>query len=123
MANATVPVLTFGEQQTVGAMNVPTDILNPALSATAAAVATSGTIATSGVTVARVSPAAAVTGVILAPGEYPGKRLSVINEAVAANSVTFAAAATSNVAAGTSAVIAGQARLDFLWDPFLNLWV
>ncbi len=119
----TVQILGFGAQQTVGAIDVPTDILQPALSATAAAVATAGTIATTGVTVARVSPAAAVTGVILEPGDDPGKRRSVINEAAAANSVTFAAAATSNVAAGTAAVIAGQARLDLVWDPFLALWV
>lgn len=123
MANQTVSVLDFGQQQTVGAIQVPLDLLNPQVSTTAAAVAADGTIDTAGVTVARVSPTAAVTGVILAPGEYPGKRLTVINEAVAANSVTFAAAATSNVAAGTAAVIAGQAKLDFCWDPYLWLWV
>jgi hypothetical protein len=92
-------------------------------SATAAAIATGGTIVTSGppqIGQARVSPAAAVTGVILAPGVTPGQTVWVINEAVAANTITFAAAATSNVADGASDVIAGlQARL-YVWDSAAN---
>ena len=123
MANEPLQILAYGAQQTVGPVEVPYDILNPQLSTTADAVATGGTISTSGVTVARVAPTAAVTGVILEPGEYPGKRLTVVNEAASADSVTFAAAGTSNVALGTSAVIAGQASLTLTWNPFLGLWM
>ncbi len=122
-SSGTISLLTFGAQQTVGAMEVPQDSLVPFVSTTAPATATGSTIATDALTVVRVSPTAAVTGVILEPGQYPGKRISVINEAASANSVTFAASGTSNVAAGTSAVINGQARLDFVWDPGLNPWV
>jgi hypothetical protein len=92
-------------------------------SATAQAIASNGTISTSGppqVGVARVSPAGAVTGVILQPGTNPGQTVWVVNEAAAANTVTMAAAATSNVADGTADVIpGGQAKL-YVWDSLAN---
>lgn len=91
-----------------------------AQSATAAATATSGTITTAGVSVARVSPAGAITGVILQAGTFPGQTVAVVNEAVAANTVTFAASGTSNVADGTSSVIAGLTGRTFVWTG--SLW-
>jgi hypothetical protein len=92
-------------------------------SAAAAATATSGTITTTGVTVARISPAGAITGVILQAlvlGNSP--IVTVLNEAVAANTVTFAASGTSNVADGASDVIAGLTARTFVWDSFTSLW-
>jgi hypothetical protein len=91
-------------------------------STTAPALATSGTITTSGVTTARVSPAGAVTGVILQAGTYAGQPITVINEAVATNSVTFAASGTSNVADGVSSVIPGLRANSFTWDSSVSLW-
>ena len=91
-------------------------------SSTAPAVGTGGTIATAGVSAARVSPTGAVTGVILAVGTTGGQMIHVINEAVAANTITFAAAGTSNVADGVSSVIAGLNARSFVWDSGTNLW-
>lgn len=86
-------------------------------SATADAVASDGTITTAGVTVARVLPAAAVTGVILEAGTVDGQVVRVVNEnTTSADSVTFAAVATSNVADGTSDVIDGLAGATYVWN-------
>lgn len=101
--------------QTSGAVTFG-NIRADAVSATADAVATSGTISTAGVTVARVAPAAAVTGVILEAGTVSGQVVRVVNESAAANSVTFAAVATSNVADGVSDVIAGVTGASYVWD-------
>lgn len=93
-----------------------------AQSATAPAVASSGTITTTGVGVARVAPTGAVTGVILQAGVFPGQEVWVVNEAASANSVTFAAAGTSNVADGAGAAIAGVTARKFVWDSSTSLW-
>jgi len=93
--------------------------------AAAVATATGGTIATSlsGVPIAvtRQSPAAAVTGVILAAGLYNGQTITVIDEAVAANTITFAAAPGGGVADGAQA-IAGLTARTFVWDSGTSLW-
>ncbi len=81
-----------------------------------------GTIATAGVVVARVNPAAARTGVILQPGTQPGQMCLVVNEAAASNSITWAAAGTSNVADGAGAALAGLTSRLFVWDSFTSLW-
>ncbi|HEY6543197.1 MAG TPA: hypothetical protein VIZ18_19800 [Ktedonobacteraceae bacterium] len=94
----------------------------PAQSATAVAIANTGTIATANIGVSRVSPASAVTGVILAAGTIPGQLVWVVNEAVATNSVTFAASGTSNVADGVNDILSGlQSRL-YVWDSATSLW-
>jgi hypothetical protein len=92
--------------------------------ATGAAVATGngGLIATANLTVSRVSPAGAITAVVLQAGTRPGQRCTVINEAIAANTITFAAAGTSNVADGTSDQIAGLISREFVWDTVTSLW-
>src|SRR5579859_160749 len=98
--------------------------LNLVQSATAAAIANAGTIVTSGVGVARVSPAGAVTGIILGAGNYAGQMVWVVNEAVAANSVSFnTTPATANVSdSATAQPIYGlQARL-YVWDSGTSLW-
>ena len=112
--------LVFGDKQTVGTVTIPVN--ETPQSATAVATATSGTIATASLKVSRVSPTAAVTGVILAVGTYDGQDVWVVNEATAANTVTFAASGTSNVAAGTAAVIAGAAASHFIWSSGTLLW-
>lgn len=89
-------------------------------STNAVAVASSGTIATALTSVSRVAPAAAVTGVILQPGTSPGQTCVVLNES--AFSITFAAAGTSNVADGTSDVIAATTARTFYWNTVTNLW-
>lgn len=81
-----------------------------------------GTIATAGLVISRVNPAAAETGIILQAGTQNGQVVWVVNEAVAANSLTFAAAATSHVADGTSDVIAGLTARCFVWDGSTSLW-
>lgn len=91
-------------------------------SSTAPATATAGTITTSGVSAARVSPAGAITGVILQAGTFGGQEVAVVNEAIAANTVTFAASGTSNVANGTASVIAGLTARKFVWDTSTTLW-
>lgn len=93
-----------------------------AQSATAPDPGANGTIATAGVGVARVSPAAARTGIILAAGTTPGQEIWVVNEATGANSLTFAASGTSNVADGAGAALAGLTARKFVWDSVQSLW-
>lgn len=88
---------------------------------TSAAVPTNGsTIATGGVTVSRVNPAGSVTGVILQAGNAAGQKVVVINES--SNTVTFAAAGTSNVANGTSMVIGATEAAAFYWNTGTSRW-
>ena len=70
----------------------------------------------------RVTAGAAVTGIILSPGTQQGQLLAVIHEGAAANTVTFAASGTSNVADGTSDVITGPSARLFIWDSVTSLW-
>jgi hypothetical protein len=94
----------------------------PAQSATAVAIANAGTVATANIGVSRVSPASAVTGIILTAGTIPGQLVWVVNEAVAGNSVTFAASGSSNVATGVNEILPGlQSRL-YVWDSGTSLW-
>jgi hypothetical protein len=67
-----------------------------------------------------VSAASAATGVILQAGDQNGQMLTVINTGT--NSITFAAAATSNVADGVSDVIAGNHAASFRWLSATSLW-
>lgn len=71
--------------------------------------------------VVRVNPAAAVTGIILTPGVQGGQMVTVINQSVA-NSVTFAASGTSNVADGVADVIAAVTAKRFVWNSAQSLW-
>src|SRR5579863_4304413 len=116
---------TFLNVDTLGDhIELTNDDLSLTQSSTAVALASSGTIATAGITVSRVSPASAITGIILAAGTEPGQICIVVNEAVAANSLTFnTTPATANVAdSATAAPLYGlQARL-FTWDSGTSLW-
>jgi hypothetical protein len=71
----------------------------------------------------RVTAAAAVTGIIIpAATGAPGAMLCVIHEGAAANTITFAASGTSNVADGASDVITGPSAALFIWDNVTLLW-
>ncbi len=119
---SSVQIMQYGGSATVGALNVPLEIVSPQVGS-AGAVATGDTIDPTGQSVVRMAPTAAATGVVLKPGTYGGQRVSLINEATTTGyTVTFAASGTSNVAAGTSAVVAINSRLDLCWDPAQALW-
>jgi hypothetical protein len=93
---------------------------------TVQSVATSGTIntprANSGASVIRVTDAGAVTAVILQAGTVAGQIVIIICEQAAANTITFAAAATSNVAGGAATSLAGLAAHMFVWDAVTAFW-
>lgn len=119
----------FTQSNNGGQFNFQGTVLgDPTLPATYAYGAWSQTIATSGTlfaglgSVVTVSPGAAVTGVILGAGAAEGQVVTVINRAAAANTITFAASGTSNVADGVSDVIAGLTSRQFVWDTNSNLW-
>jgi hypothetical protein len=89
------------------------------------AVVTGGTttIATNSF-VSRVAPAGAVTVISLAAGIYPGQQCIIVNEAVAANTITLSTTpATARVAdSATEPVIAGLTARKFVWDSSTALW-
>lgn len=62
----------------------------------------------------------AVTGIIMTAGLYDGQIVNIINAAAA--SVTFAVSGTSNVADGTSAVIAANRAVTMIYDSGTSLW-
>ncbi|HEY4033979.1 MAG TPA: hypothetical protein VGL94_08475 [Ktedonobacteraceae bacterium] len=91
------------------------------VSATAPAIASSGTIATAGIGTSQVTPAAAVTACVLAPGIYQGQECTVANvSTTGANTITMAASATSNIADGTNTVISGLTCAKFKYVG--SLW-
>lgn len=93
----------------------------PTQSATAPAVANDETIVTT-TKESRVAPAGAVVGIILQPGTVAGQEVTVVNESAAVNTVTFAVAATSNVADGATSVIAGLTARRFVWNSVAARW-
>lgn len=92
----------------------------------ATAIANNGAIAVTNLKVIRLSPAAAVTGITMPTGTAlaidPPHEVIVINEAIAANTITMAAAGTSNVANGVACVIPGVTARRFIWDKATSLW-
>lgn len=92
--------------------------------ATAQAVATGSAaiLIPSGTSYVRITAAAATTGASLPVGSYNGQLLIISISTAAANTVTFAAAGTSNVAGGTGVSLAGLAAHLFVWDGVGSLW-
>lgn len=84
-------------------------------------IAASGTINTNYGSV-RVTAAAAVASLVLQPGIKQGQICCIIHEGAAANTLTFAASGTSNVADGVSDVITGPSARLFVWDATTALW-
>jgi hypothetical protein len=105
-----------------GTITMTGGVLAMTQSATAPAIASSGTITTAATGVSRLAPAAAVTGVIMQAGTIAGQICIVVNESAAASTITMAAAGTSNVADGTSCVIAGLTQKTFVWDSSTSRW-
>lgn len=67
--------------------------------------------------------AGGVTGVTLQKGFYDGQMITLTNRASTGGyTITFATSGTSNVANGTSAVVAILGRLDLTWDAAQALW-
>jgi hypothetical protein len=62
------------------------------------------------------------TGAILEAGLQDGQRVTVVNISDAAETLTFATAATSLVASGTSMVIARYESVQFVWNVAVNRW-
>lgn len=93
---------------------------NPTTTNAAQALSSSGTIAVGTLGVSKISTSGAVTGVILAAGTTDGQTIEVIN--TSANSITMAAKATSNVADGTSCVIAANTARRFIWEGTGAVW-
>lgn len=87
---------------------------------TAPTIANGGTFTHNGHGVCVVTTGGAVTGAIVQAGTYPGQRLALLNQS--ANTVTMAAAGTSNVAAGTSAVVPATGALDLIWCTLDSRW-
>lgn len=77
-----------------------------------------------GVAINRISMTTAganVTGIIMQPGTFTGMTCIVVNED-ATHTATMAASGTSNVADGTSCVIAAATQKTFVWDTGTSLW-
>ncbi len=89
-------------------------------SATAPDPGNNGTITTSGVGIARVTPTANETGIILQAGTIDGQVVIVENKANF--TLAMAIAGTSHVASGVSAVIPALGASIFEWDNGAALW-
>lgn len=92
-------------------------------SGSATAVDTGGTITHngSGVAIIACSSAANKTGVIVQAGTKHGQKLTIINN-TAANTLTMAAAGTSNVANGTGCIISAIAAVELRWNALDSRW-
>ena len=71
---------------------------------------------------ARTTAAAARTGFIIPAGTKHGQRLMVFIESAAANTVTAAAAGTSNIAGGATVILSGLEAHEFIWNSVTALW-
>lgn len=86
-------------------------------------VATGNTIAFGPVTdTVNVTTAGAVTGVIMTAGVRDGQEVTIVHQGAAANTITMAAAGTSNVADGVSDVITGPSCRKYKWVASTALW-
>lgn len=111
---------TFGYFDDVVGFVLASATLAQAPSASSPAITNNGTIDTTNVGLAKVTPAGAVTGIILEAGIVDGQEVTVANQS--GSTVTFAAYATSNVASGTSCVIAGATAKRFVWESVAAAW-
>lgn len=86
-----------------------------------AATSTGDTINHDGYNLTRINPSGgAVTGIILQAGLYHGQPLFLVN--IASNAATFAAAGTSRVANGASAVVPALCMTILVWSQPDALW-
>lgn len=83
-------------------------------------IANGGTFTHNGAGAMRVTTGGAVTGAIVQAGVIDGQVLRLIN--ISTNTITMALAGTSNVANGTSAVIAATAAMTLVWNAADARW-
>lgn len=105
-------------QTTGGGGAWDTDFQSPSAQVIAAA----GTIISVSLKYIRLAPAGAVAGVIMQAAQKSGQQAILINESVAASTITFAASGTSRVAGGVTVVLAGLTKMILVWDSGANLW-
>lgn len=94
------------------------------VSASAPTVTASGTISTAGIRQARVvASTTSATALVLQAGTIDGQEITVVNLATTgANSLTFAASGSSNVADGATTVVSGLRCATYRWDKGTSLW-
>ena len=118
VAAATLPALAQSRSQvdtTINTLRLGRSVANYTT------LATSGTIDVTNIGVASVIPIPGnVTDVILEAGNRPGQTIFILNKS--GNTITFAASGTSNVANGTSQVVAANAGVLCVWDADSALW-
>ncbi len=103
----------------IGSLNIQ----NPSsLAAQAVSTGTAVIVVPTNTSRVKLTAAAATTGASLPAGTIDGQILIIIITTAAANTVTFAASGTSNVAGGTSVSLAGLAAHMFVWDAVAALW-
>jgi len=101
----------------------PVSMVNDPQSVNPQAIATSGAIAVPpGANNVKLTAAAAATGVTMPQGSFDGQLLWITINTAAANTVTFAAKASSYVAGGAATSLAGLATHLFRWDATDALW-
>lgn len=88
----------------------------------AIATGTAAILIPAGSSVVRLTAAAAATGAALPLGTQNGQILWLVITTAAANTITFAASGTSNVAGGAAVSLAGLAAHCFVWDAVGALW-
>jgi len=108
--------------QLVGPISVINDPLAPQNIAQAVATGTAAIAIPLGAVRIKLTAAAAVTGATLPAGSYDGQLLFIKVTTAAANTITFAAVGTSNVAGGAAVSIAGLATHLFQWDAADGNW-
>lgn len=101
-------------------IRITNTMLSLAPSASSPATGNNGTIATANLGVSKVTPAGAITGVILESGTVDGQECTVLNQS--GSTITFAAYATSHVASGTGCVIPATRGTRFVWDSVAAAW-
>ena len=104
----------------IGNTGIQSGTFRATQSGTVQSLSNASSIANLGLGIARVTETAAVTGIILAVGQFDGQHFIVENQG--GFTVTFDVSGTSHVAAGTSAVIAANTSRLFVWDTNAQLW-
>ena len=85
-------------------------------------IAGSGTISHANSGKVIVTAAGVVASVVLQAGTVDGQTLDIVNTQAGANTITFAVAATSNVADGATTIMAGLRAYRFIWDTTTARW-
>lgn len=104
-----------------GLLNLAAPVKSPVTAVQNLATGNTITLPTTGTTKRLSASGGAATGVILTAGVADGQILILFN-IEAANTITFAAAGTSNVADGASAVIGALRALVLVWDATSSRW-